>query len=116
MPKTVKGHFMQDGASCHMSKSTEMMLRSALPKGWTFDKKGEWPANSPDLNPIENIWAILKDSVIARAPRTVVELREVLEEEWWAIPQGYIRALIESMPTRLDRIRDVNGGRFKKVV
>jgi len=44
-----------------------------------------WPANSPDLNPIENVWRLLKQRVDKSFPRTVAELRQYVEEEWAAL-------------------------------
>lgn len=44
----------------------------------------DWPASSPDLNPIENVWKLLKDNIQKREnfPRTVDELKASLREEW----------------------------------
>ena len=115
-PAGQPGHLQQDGASCHMSKTTVSWLQRKLPKGWTFDSRGDWPPNSPDLNPIENVWAILKDKVYEKQPKNETELAEVIEEAWWAIPQSFICRLIDSMPERIRRVKNANGGRFKKVV
>jgi len=52
--------FMQDGAGEHVSKSTQQYLtRSAV----SFWPKGLWPGNSPDINPIENLWPQLRAAV-----------------------------------------------------
>ena len=68
--------FQQDNASSHTARLTraffcEMGL-TVLP----------WPANSPDLNPIENIWSVLKQYVEKRSVKTKNELIKVIEEEW----------------------------------
>jgi transposase len=62
-----------------------------------------WPANSPDLNPIEHVWDFLGKRVRRRQLRseTLNGLRVALEEECAEIPQYYIATLIQSMPNRL---------------
>ena len=49
----------------------------------------DWPAKSPDINPVENVWALLGDKVKKRDnhPRNLEELTVALQEEWQAIPQ-----------------------------
>lgn len=72
----------------------------------------EWPARSPDLNPIEHIWEQLQSRVQARQvpPGTRVELRTALLEEWQAIPQQNIQNLISSMHRRCEAVIRVRGG------
>jgi transposase len=94
--------FMDDNARPHMARIVVRYLEQVgirlLP----------WPANSPDLNPIEHVWDFLGKRVRRRQlrPETLNGLRVALEEECAQIPQDYIATLIQSMPNRLrDAIR-----------
>uniref|UniRef100_A0AAZ3SWJ7 Tc1-like transposase DDE domain-containing protein n=1 Tax=Oncorhynchus tshawytscha TaxID=74940 RepID=A0AAZ3SWJ7_ONCTS len=58
---------------------------SILPELWIKDNKVkvlEWPSQSPNLNPIENLWAELKKRVRARRPTNLTQLHQLCQEEW----------------------------------
>ena len=61
----------------------------------------KWPANSPDLNPIENVWRLLKYRIGKRFPRTDAEVRQFLEEEWAKLTVDDFVHYIRSMPERI---------------
>jgi len=71
-----------------------------------------WPASSPDLNPIEQIWRTMKDRIYRRSPRptTNPSLRIAIQEEWDAITEEEITALTSSLPARTAAVRNVQGG------
>nr|ABV31711.1 transposase [Salmo salar] len=72
----------------------------------------DWPARSPDLNPIEHIWDIMSRSIHQRhvAPQTVQELADALVQVWEEIPQETIRHIIRSMPRRCREVIQARGG------
>lgn len=71
-----------------------------------------WPASSPDMNPIENLWAELSRqlNLLVNQPTNVAQLREALTTAWEAIPVQTLTALAESMPRRLRALMDAHGG------
>uniref|UniRef100_A0A8C5P7D7 Tc1-like transposase DDE domain-containing protein n=1 Tax=Leptobrachium leishanense TaxID=445787 RepID=A0A8C5P7D7_9ANUR len=85
---------MQDKARPHVAGVCQQFLQDE-----GIDAM-DWPAHSPDLNPIEHIWYIMSRSILQRhvAPQTVQELGDALVQVWEEIPQETIRHLIRSMP------------------
>ncbi|GFX52571.1 transposable element Tcb2 transposase [Trichonephila clavipes] len=71
----------------------------------------EWPACSPDMNPIEHVWDALGRRVAGRQPppQTLQEQERALLEEWDRIPQLVINSLIDSMPQRCLTLLAVRG-------
>jgi transposase len=69
----------------------------------------DWPAWSPDLNPIENLWSDLKRRVYAHHPQTMEELEDWIGKEWAATDLTFISHLCRSMPQRLQLLRENNG-------
>lgn len=97
----------QDGDKAHTSSKTLDWLASRDPPVSVLEG---WPAASPDASPIENIWAVLKDRIAARAPRSQKELIKVAKDEWKKLDLDFCKTLIDSMPRRLLLIRRALGG------
>jgi len=106
--------FMQDNAPCHKATAIlEFLQENKVPIM-------EWPAQSPDLNPIENLWVDFKArfhkqfTELFSHPSKSAEARyrysAVLEEVWYSQGQEMIDALLESMPRRVQAVLEANGG------
>lgn len=95
--------FQQDNAPCHVSrKSKEWFEKNKI-------KVLDWPPQSPDLNPIEHLWAKLKISVGKRNPTKKQDLYRVLKEEWEKINKEDCLRLVNSMPKRIHEVIKANG-------
>lgn len=63
-----------------------------------------WPAQSPDLNPIEHLWTDLKKSVARAKPTNLSMLWNIVQSSWNAIPLQRCQSLVESMPNRCSAV------------
>ena len=70
------------------------------------------PAKSPDLNTIENLWAILDRKVKSAEITNIQTLKRFLRKEWKALPWRQIRNCVDSMPQRLKLCRESGGNRL----
>ncbi|CAG8814684.1 1117_t:CDS:2, partial [Dentiscutata erythropus] len=67
-----------------------------------------WPSNSSDLNPIENLWSIVKGKVEKRWPKNLTELEWFMVEEWKKISESILENLVGSMKERCKFIIEKN--------
>ncbi len=99
--------FQQDLAPAHTAKGT---------KSW-FNDHGvtvlDWPANSPDLNPRENLWGIVKRKMRDTRPNNADELKATVKETWASIPPQQCHKLITSMPRRIEAVIKAKGAPTK---
>ncbi len=90
--------FQQDLAPVHTVKGT---------KSW-FNDHGvtvlDLPANLPDLNPIENLWAIVKRKIRDTRPNNADDLKAAIKATWASITPEQCHRLIASMPRRIDAV------------
>ncbi|CAB4495442.1 unnamed protein product [Rhizophagus irregularis] len=104
-------NFQQDNAPMHTAKLThQFFVINNVP---VID----WPANSPDLNPIENLWAILKGNVERRVNNWVMKKKSlgandfqgIIQQEWDNIDKNLFFSLADSMSDRINMVIENNG-------
>ncbi len=69
----------------------------------------DWPANSLDLNLIENLWSIVKRKMRNKRPKNADELKATFKETWAFIPPQQCHKLITSMPRRIEAVIKAKG-------
>ena len=99
--------YQQDNAPCHRAK---------IFKEWLEENRivtTDWPAYSPDLNPIENIWSHIDRQLHDVEMNSLEECGDKIQEVYNSIPVSMCRNLIESMPRRIKMCFRARGGHFK---
>ena len=98
--------FQQDLAPCHTSKKMRTF----------FEEKDitiiDWPGNSPDLNPIENLWAIIERRIEKTDCSTAQKLISAIIRTWYHIDEvvKICSTLVDSMPKRMKMLIKAKSG------
>ena len=90
--------FMQDNATSYKSKTVLSYLEE---EGIAVMK---WPPQSPDMNPIENVWKIIGEKVQNRNPQNIDDLWGFLKEKWESITTTLCDKLIGSCGQRCNEV------------
>ncbi|GFU11094.1 DDE_3 domain-containing protein [Trichonephila clavipes] len=98
--------FMDDNATCHRTLAVQDCLDSE------GIQRLVWPARSPDLNPIENVWGCFGRQVAGRnyPPTNKNTLIRALTEEWDKLPQQLLDNVVQSMVRRVECCITLHGG------
>ncbi len=99
--------FQQDLAPAHSAKATSTWFKDhGIPVL-------NWPANSPDLNPIENLWGIVNRKMRYARPNNAEELMATIRATWALITPEQCHRLIDSMPRRIAAVIQAKGAPTK---
>ncbi|KMQ81987.1 hypothetical protein RF55_24576 [Lasius niger] len=100
--------YQQDNCSIHVSNSTMQWFRQNQVTVM------DWPALSPDLNPMENLWGILARDVYANGRQfaTVQDLKLQIERSWFSLKPEFLQTLVLSMPDRVFEVIRKNGSKI----
>ena len=101
-------YIQHENAPAHRSRTTTNAMEELGLANYLLP----WPATSPDMNPIEGVWCLLKRRIMRRHPRptTVPTLLTAINEEWTALSPQDIQQLTSSMPTRISELITLRGG------
>ena len=101
--------FQHDGAPAHRAKLVSECLATQ-----NIDILGKWPGNSPDLNPIEHLWAVLKKKINEMNPTSYEDLKKNILLAWTQeVTPSLCKSLAESMPRRIAAVFAAKGGLTK---
>lgn len=94
--------FQQDGTPAHTAKVTKKWFRNNI-------NVLDWPSSSPDLNPIESVWAIMKRRLRNDPQTTIAGLKRKIQEIWDSITPDECQDLVNSMNKRIVALIKANG-------
>ncbi|GFT25729.1 transposable element Tcb2 transposase [Trichonephila clavipes] len=96
----------RDNATCHRTLAVQDCLDSE------GIQRLVWPARSPELNPIENVWDALGRQVVGRNyhPTNKNTLIRALTEEWDKLPQQLLDNVVQSIVRRVEYCITLHGG------
>ena len=110
--KGIDWTFVQDGARPHTARRTVVTLTDEFPH---LFPASDWPPNSPDDNPIENVFGYLDSQIGPKSYATEKALEAGIRNAWKKLTPEYCRNCIESIPSRLTQIIATKGEYIYKV-
>ncbi|CAD6195864.1 unnamed protein product [Caenorhabditis auriculariae] len=111
-----KGAFLnQKNKTLRMEKARKLLAGTVVSRQFfEFISAADWPASSPDLNPMDYaVWIYLTEKVSSKNYPNIKALKTALIKKWDEIDDDYLRAVIDAYPKRLKAVITAKGGRFE---
>jgi hypothetical protein len=103
-------YFQQDNARPHSSGMSADFISNNFPKVLR-----KWPVNSPDISPIEDLWAIVQEKLYEKNYRNLDELKLALVKVWNSIPVSLCRKLVDSFEKKIEQIKETGEKYNRKI-
>jgi hypothetical protein len=101
--------FMQDGSPIHRAGICTDYINEEMPQSLMSP---HYPSYSPDLNPIENVWAWLKHQVSIDQPKSIEALKKCIKKHWSCVTEEFLAPYFNSMPDRMDSLIECEGNKI----
>jgi len=101
--------FQQDNAACHTSRESKDAIEILFGKDYI-----EWPPNSPDLSPIENVWAIIKEKLEKRVIKNLDDLRVNILDIWAKFPVSLCEKICDKFNDKIKYVEKYGGQKINK--
>lgn len=96
--------FVQDNARPHTARSSQKMFEDF---GW---KLMTWPPSSPDMNPIEKLWGVMKNKLTGQRFANEAQLKSSVLQIWREMPETLIESCLNGVPARVAKLLAARGG------
>jgi transposase len=109
---TARDHFGAGSTSWKLLEDNDPKHTSKLAKNWKAEngvKNIDWPAASPDVNPIENVWKLVKTSLEKKKLKTPRALAHAIKKQWKTLPPELAVNLVNSMKNRVYDVIESKG-------